>query len=150
LITRKIDDMFKYLILVSFILINFSNAFGQEIDTNKISNDPLLTLSEAVYLNKNFSRRGQFDFKDKRIGYLAGINASRLVKKEVYFKAAERDKTRHVDKSALIVFDAKEKEFSGGYDGMLIFPWIKLHPNKNAILKLVKAQFCLDLINRDK
>ena len=143
----------KNFILVALTLLTFV-SFGQtsvdiknidketfkNIDSLGRDNNPKLTIFESDYFNQIFSRkRNDFNFANKTIAFVTGSNGKTRSNKQQYFDL-EREriaKEYSLNGGALIIFNANEKEQSGGYDAVILY-WSKVLPTKKSLFKTLK------------
>ncbi|GHV72557.1 hypothetical protein FACS1894201_02460 [Bacteroidia bacterium] len=129
----------KYLI-INIVLLHSINLFGQmqkfdsipkeilnQLDKMGIDNSPLLNYCESAYFNVVFGKsRKVFDFTEKKIGFLTGSSGKTKDSKKGYFNG---EKERFYCNSTptngtLYIFNAAQKEESGGYDAVIVY-WSK-------------------------
>lgn len=123
------------------MLFSSINTYGQVQDFKAIPKDILgkldsmgtdgcllLNPSESTYFNALFENsRQDFDFSNKKIGFLRGSNGSTLSNKFNYFKD-EKDRYKRnltITQSSLEIFNAEQKKRSGGYDAVIV-SWSKV------------------------
>ena len=138
----------KHLIITIMLLSNMS-LFGQiqdfsdipndileQLDKMGVDNSPLLNCYESAYFNVIFKNSlNDFNFTGKKVGF---IKAGGKRDKADYFKG-EKDRFNRnytTNGGTLYIFDAEQKEQSGGYDAAIVY-WSKiLIPIKDVINKL--------------
>ena len=146
-------NILKIYIIVNLTLLTFT-SFGQtSIDFDKIDkeifknidslgndNNPKLTIYESDYFNQVFSiKRNDFNFTNKTIAFVTGSDGKSQSDKKKYFDL-ERErisKEYSLNGGKLIIFNAKEKVQSGGYDAVILY-WSKALPSKKSLLKTLK------------
>lgn len=129
-------------ILLIFAMLSFGvNLFGQIPDFKDIPknileqlgkmgvNDSLLlNYYESAYFNLIFEKsRKDFDFTDKKIGFITGSSGKTKSSKASYFKL-EKDRFNHnysPNGGTLYIFDEAQKKESGGYDAAIVY-WSKV------------------------
>lgn len=139
----------KKILSICIIFLLSANLFGQvqnfgdipkdvlkHLDKMGVDDSLLLNSYERAYFNVIFkdSLKG-FDFTNKKVGFLDAICES---SKKQYFKD-ERDRfcrNTNITKVTLYIFDAAQKEESGGYDAAIV-SWIKISiPTKKIVKRL--------------
>ena len=137
-------------LIVAIVLLAGASLIGQIRNYNDIpkdildqlykmgvDNSPLLNSYESAYLNIIFqdSLKG-FDFTGKKIGFLL---AGGKRDKGEYFNMHKKsivDNNSPYDQGTLYIFDAVQKEESGGYDAAIVY-WSKMNlPIENVVEKL--------------
>ena len=117
---------------------NSNNTMEQ---TDRIENNLLLNETEGAYLNKIFeTTRKDFDFTNKKIGFLTGSSGKILSSKEHYFDMHKKHSTNAnypCDNGTLYVFDASQKTESGGYDAAITY-WNKFVIPIEEVVKRLK------------
>jgi hypothetical protein len=111
----------------------------EQLDKMGVDNSPLLNSYESAYLNVIFkdSLNG-FDFTNKKIGF---IKAGGKRDKADYFEG-EKDRfyrNTTTTNGNLHIFDATQKEESGGYDAVIVY-WSKRLIPTNDLIKRLKGQ----------
>ena len=136
--------MYKYSVLFLFIFFNFTlEALGQNIDNCGKDDNPLLTVEESTFLQKYFNEKVQktaFDFKDKKILFIAGSNGGLIIPKSKYFRNIKENLEK--DNSAISTFieeltDKEKAEF--GYDAIITM-WVKTYVKRRVLKKLQKLE----------
>ena len=141
----------RYPVLI-IILLTYMSISGQVRNFNDIPNDillqldkigvdgsPLLNSHESAFLKIIFkdSLKG-FDFINKKVGF---IKISGEKGKIHYFDMQKKhfvDEKHPCDNGTLYIFDASQKEESGGYDAGIVY-WNKfLVPIDKVVTKLKK------------
>jgi len=152
--TIIIDNM-KIIFFNAVFLIFFLNAnlFGQKVENKKqieenlyhnldsmgINVDPYLNQYEIDFFNYIFSeKKKDFNFKKKKIAFIAG-GFGQINKKKYFVLEKEEVAKGYPKNGALILFNEKEKQESGGYDAVIMFSG-KLIPTKKQIIKLLKEK----------
>jgi len=134
-----------------FMLV--TNLFGQVRNFEDIPDDilkhlpkmgmecsRLLNRYESDYFNVIFKdSRKNFNFTDKKLGFIRGSQAGGLSNKQVYFSG---EKQRFADKASvtinqLYVFNKEEKELSGGYDAVIV-SWSKVSVRREDLVEKLK------------
>ncbi|MDL2214718.1 hypothetical protein LJC00_00830 [Dysgonomonas sp. OttesenSCG-928-M03] len=109
-----------------------------ETDNNSLLND-----TESTYLNKIFeTTRKDFDFTNKKVGFLTGSSGKKMGNKEYYFDMHKEHSTNlnhPYDNGALYIFNITEKAESGGYDAAIIY-WSKRLVSINEVVKRLREQ----------
>lgn len=139
----------KYLAIAMMLFFNI-NIFGQVRNFNDIPKDILeqldkmgddgsllLNRHESAFLNVIFkeSLKG-FDFTNKKIGFL--LAGSKRNKKEFFKEERERCHNNSTTiNGTLYIFDATQKEESGGYDAAIVY-WSKRLISIQDIVKRLK------------
>jgi hypothetical protein len=139
----------KYLAITMMLFFNI-NLFGQvrnfndipkdilkQLDKMGIDDSQLLNSHESAFLNVIFkdSLKG-FDFTNKKIGFLSA--GSKRNKKEFFKEERERYYNNSTTiNGALYIFDATQKEESGGYDAAIVY-WSKRLISIRDIVKRLK------------
>jgi hypothetical protein len=136
--------MIKILTVLTLATISFTVS-GQNIDSLGANKNNILNGDESTYLNDAFmKKRGDFNFKEKKVGFFIGSSNYRLWNKQNYFedvKGRLRDKTTM--QHQLLILNENERIKSGGYDALVI-AWSKILVTDNQKDKLIKK------INRAK
>lgn len=132
----------KNLLVILFLLFMKLNLFGQAPNfgdfpknilehLNKMGTESSHFLNgyESEYFNVIFKdSRGEFDFTEKKIGFITGSNGGTLSNKKEYFDK-ERDRLLHnytINIAAdLYVFNEDQKGKSGEYDAVIAY-WCKV------------------------
>ncbi len=100
----------------------------RQLDTMGIDNSQLLNSSESAYFNVIFEKsRQDFDFTNKKIGFITGSNGRTLSNKINYFRIEKDRFKRHQtpNNSTLYIFNNEQKKLSGGYDAAIVY-WSKV------------------------
>lgn len=71
--------------------------------------------------------RQNFDFTNKKIGFITGSNGRTLSNKNDYFRTEKDRLTRKQspNNNTLYIFDKDQKKRSGGYDAAIVY-WSKI------------------------
>jgi hypothetical protein len=121
---------------------NTNNVMGQT-DRIEIDDNLLLNETESVFLNRIFeTTRKDFDFTNKQIGFFTGSSGKTKSSKEQYFDMHEKHSTNAnspCDNGALYIFNAAQKEESGGYDAAVVY-WSKFLLPVEKVVKRLKKQ----------
>jgi len=126
--------------LILFILL--SNICYAQLNPDSLGMDidPVLNDVEARYFNISLGQwRGDFNFREKKIGLFEGEGGKRLVTKQDYFIGWGK---LHLEKgdfgsNQIIILDEEEKVFSGGYD-VIVISWSKKKVDEKIRQKLIK------------
>ncbi|MBV2227177.1 MAG: hypothetical protein KUL85_09995 [Sphingobacterium mizutaii] len=100
----------------------------KRLDTMGIDSSSLLNSSESTYFNVFFENtRKDFNFTNKKIGFITGSNGRTLSNKINYFRTEKGRFERHEtpNNNALYIFDLDQKKRSGGYDAVIVY-WSKV------------------------
>ncbi len=136
----------KFFVITLFLIFYSNILFSQlsEVENCGLNDSPELTIIEANYFNEVFEeKRGEFDFKNKKIAFYEGSSGTVRSNKFDYFrklKNSNRDKDVHYWQAGgtqLLILSEEEKERSGGYDVILV-SWSKLYKQGKGRSKLVK------------
>lgn len=105
-------------------------------------NTPLLNYNESSYLNKIFeATRKDFDFTNKKVGFLTGSLGKTMSSREHYFNMHKKHSTNAnspCDNGTLYTFNAEQKSESGGYDAAIVY-WNKfVTPIETVVERLKK------------
>ncbi|HZK25959.1 MAG TPA: hypothetical protein VFD00_00255 [Thermoclostridium sp.] len=110
--------------------------------TNKVANS-LLNETEGKYLNRIFeTSRKDFDFINKKIGFLTGSSGTIQSSKEHYFDMQEQHSTNEnspCDNGTLYIFNASQKGELGGYDAAIVY-WSKFLIPVEKVVKSLKEK----------
>ena len=110
-----------------------SKIFGQQLDSLGIGDDKILNKQEYTFLNVDFiDKKGEFDFKGKKIAYLGGATGNYFYSKMEFFDTYVRPRigTDKKRKYSLIILTLIEKNESGGYDAFILTP-VKVFTDKH-------------------
>ena len=139
----------KYLAII-VMLCSGMNLFGQvrnfndipkdileQLDKMGVDSSPLLNNHESAFLNVIFkdSLKG-FDFTNKKVGF---IKISVEKGKIHYFNMQKKyfvDEKHPCDNGTLYIFDAAQKEESGGYDAAIVYWSKRLIPIQEVVKRL--------------
>ncbi|MDR1198572.1 MAG: hypothetical protein LBK94_06120 [Prevotellaceae bacterium] len=142
----------KNLLLVIVMLPLNINLIGQtrgfndvpkdivkQLDKMGIDDSPLLNCYESVYFNAIFkdSLKG-FNFTGKEVGFIRNGGKSKIH----YFDMQKRyiiDKNSPCDNGTLYIFNAVQKEESGGYDAAIVY-WSKFVIPIEKVIKRLKKK----------
>jgi hypothetical protein len=106
-------------------------------------NNLLLNETESAYLNRIFeTTRKDFDFVNKKIGFITGSSGKTKGNKEYYFDMHKKhlaNENYPCDNGDLYIFDAVQKEESGGYDAAIIY-WSKFVIPIEKVIKRLKQK----------
>jgi len=139
-------------LIIAIMLLTSVNLFGQVRDFNDIPKDileqlnrmgvdntPLLNCYESAYLNVIFKDSlNEFDFTGKKVGFIRNggkgkINYFDMHKKHII------DKNSPCDNGSLYIFNAAQKEESGGYDAVIVY-WSKFVIPMEKVVKRLREQ----------
>lgn len=141
--------MNKLLVIVCLAIFVFGCSSIHKCNSNNmeqtnITNDYLLLNEiEGAYLNRIFetTQKG-FDFMNKKVGFLTGSSGTKKSSKEHYFEMQEKhsnNKKSPCDNGTLYIFNATQKEESGGYDAAILY-WCKLSLPIEEVAKRLKGK----------
>lgn len=120
--------MKKILAIIYLGICVVGNFSSHKCNSNNIMNILWLNEEESTCLNVIFeTTRGDFDFVNKKVAFLTGSSGSTISNKELYFNMQKQhsiDSNYPCDNGTLYIFDAVQKEESGGYDGAIVY-WSK-------------------------
>ena len=115
----------------------------KHFDKMGVDTSEVLNIYEANYLNFVFKVSVEdFDFKDKKIGFMWSLSKSH---KESYFydEKARFYRGTGLDFSGvngtLLIFNETQKESSSGYDAVILY-WAKILPTTEKIIKALKGE----------
>jgi hypothetical protein len=143
----KITDIFKTDVYeLQKQIPNFNDIpkdILEQLGKMGIDNCSLLNTYESAYFNVIFEKsRKDFDFTGKKIGFITGSNGKTKSNKTNYFRL-ERDRFNRnttTNGGTLYIFDAEQKEKSGGYDAAIVY-WSKvLVPINDVVIRLSGKQ----------
>lgn len=122
--------------------IHKCNSNDIEMETKGISENLLLSETESAYLNRIFeTTRKDFDFVNKKIGFLTGSSGTKTSSKDSYFDMQKKhsvDANYPCDNGTLYIFNTTQKEESGGYDAAIVY-WSKFSlPIEDVVKRLKK------------
>lgn len=118
------------------------NDILEHLDKMGVDNSPLLNCYESAYFNVIFEKsRKNFDFTDKRIGLITGSSGKTRSDKASYFKLEKDRFNRNYSPNGgtLYIFDAAQKEESGGYDVAIVY-WSKFLISVKDVVKRLKGK----------
>ena len=109
----------------------------EQLDKMGVDSSPLLNNHESAFLNVIFkdSLKG-FDFTNKKVGF---IKISGEKGKIHYFNMQKKyfvDEKHPCDNGTLYIFDAAQKEESGGYDAAIVYWSKRLIPIQEVVKRL--------------
>lgn len=141
--------MHRLLLLVYFEMFVFSCSPIQKYNSNDIMEqtnivaNSLLNETEGVYLNRIFeTTRKDFDFVNKKIGFLTGSSGTTKSNIKHYFEMQTNhsaNKNSPCDNGTFYIFSAKQKSASGGYDGAIVY-WSKFLTPIEKVVKQLSAK----------
>ncbi|MEX1191560.1 MAG: hypothetical protein WEA99_06265 [Brumimicrobium sp.] len=142
---KNLNYILSGAIFTILILFMSASLFAQTTELEKCGIDDHSTLNEfeAEYFNEVFlDRRGDFDFTDKKVAYFAGSSGFTKSDKSNYFNTVKSSNSEDIHEwqasgTQLLLLTEKEKEFSGGYDVILV-SWSKLLMNQKQRKKLIR------------
>jgi hypothetical protein len=103
---------------------NIPKEILENIDKMGIDDNLLLNKYESDYFNVKFQNgRKDFNFTEKKIGFLAGGDGSILSSKRIYFDNEKNNFSRGYDPNygTLYIFDNNQKEELGGSDAVIVY-----------------------------
>ena len=122
--------------------IHKCNSIDTMRQINEVNN-LLLDSTEAESLNRIFeTNRKDFDFINKKVGFITGSTGSIKSHKEDYFDMHKKhsvNKSYPCDNGTLYIFDLASKKKSGGYDAVIVY-WSKMFIPIEKIVKRLKEQ----------
>lgn len=130
--------VFLVMLVFSCFPIHKSNSNDDSVAQKERSDNLLLSETESAYLNRIFeTTRKDFDFTDKKVGFIK-ISGERG--KTYYFNMQDKHSTDAgypCDNGTLYIFNAAQKEESGGYDAAIVY-WSKRAYSTDQIVKRLK------------
>ncbi|MDD6209952.1 MAG: hypothetical protein PUB21_05030 [Bacteroidales bacterium] len=112
-----------------------------ELDNMGMDDSLILTVPEGNYFNVLYNLgKKDFDLSGKKVGFLTGGYGTTKSDKKTYF-TIERDRwTSNYPPSpgVLYIFDAAQKEKSGGYDAAIVYWSKRIVPIKEVVKVLKK------------
>lgn len=118
-----------------------SNEIMEQTDRIETEDTLLLNETEGAYLNKIFeTTRKDFDFTNKKVGFLTGSSGKKMSSKEHYFDMHKKHSINAnypCDNGALYVFNATQKMESGGFDATIVY-WSKFAIPIEDVVKSLK------------
>lgn len=117
--------------ITTLLLVVTRGVFGQSIDSLGIDDNPILNKYEANYFNIECKdQKNDFDFLDKKVAFVTGSSANKLLTKSTYFDNVKaRLKGNHGITHFAIFLTDEERINSGDYD-VIIASWVKLLTDK--------------------
>lgn len=127
------------LLFTLLLSVCVAHSYAQSADQCGKDDHPVLTSSEATFLNNYLSEKPHgFDFTGKKIFFLTGNIGTTTGTKSAYFSNIRQwQKNDQKIASELIIFTPEQKQESGGYDGVLTY-WCKTVPSTGRVLERVK------------
>lgn len=127
------------ILVLSCFPVHKYNSNDNSMGHKGISDNLVLSETESAYLNRIFeTTRNNFDFTNKKVGF---IKISGEKGKIHYFDMQEKhsaDTNYPCDNGTLYIFNATQKEESGGYDAAIVY-WSKfLLPIEEVVKRLKK------------
>lgn len=105
---------------ISTSILNKSNGYLNE--------------KEAEFLNTSFDNtRKDFDFRNKKIGFITGNLGKTKTNKDDYFKSTKSLE----NKGNLLIFTEQEKTESGGFDAVILY-WNKVLQKRKRLIRILK------------
>lgn len=130
----------KAIITLSCMFLPFT-LLSQQLDSLGLGDNRILNRQEYTFLNSYLSDRGDFDFKGKRVAFVAGTTGNVLITKKEFFDKFGHPPDEAVRKRncSLIVLTPAEKDRAGGYDAIILTP-VKVFTDKhkNRLLNQLK------------
>lgn len=138
----------KYL-AITMMLFSSINLFGQVRNFNDIPKDILNQLDkmgvdgssmlnsyESAYFNVVFKENlNGFDFTGKKVGFIH--SGAKSNKKEYFDLEKDRfNRNNTPNRGTLYIFDATQKEESGGYDAAIVYWSKRLIPIQDIVKRL--------------
>lgn len=111
----------------------------EQLDKMGIDNSPFLNGYESAYFNVVFKENlNGFDFTNKKVGF---IEAGSKRDKAYYFEEERERLCRNTTtiNGNLYIFNAGQKEESGGYDAAIVY-WSKRLIPINVLIKKLKGE----------
>jgi hypothetical protein len=109
----------------------------KQLDEMGVDNSSLLNNYESTYLNIIFKDSSDgFDFMKKKVGF---IKISGKSGKVHYFNMQKKyiiDQNSPCDNGTLYIFDASQKEESGGYDAAIVYWSKRVITTENIVIRL--------------
>jgi len=142
----------KYILIPLLLFVSITESKTQvakfeEIPNNILSHLDKMGLEEAsllnnyeqLYFNEIFRKvSGEFNFEGKKIGFLYMGTISN--KKEFFTMEKSRfNQNLSPNQVTLYVFDANQKEESGGYDGVILY-WSKRLLSVKEVVRKIKIK----------
>lgn len=129
----------KGTLLLSILMFFVCSCRAQAMDSLGMDDYPLLNNSEALYFNNLTiaGKPGEFDFQDKRIAFVTGSSAIKIIDKKQYFDLWGREYllTNAEMENSMLLLSESEKQLTG-CDAILMTE-CKAKLNKCQRLKLV-------------
>lgn len=118
----------KRILLSTIIFLTYftPHSFAQNIEQCGLDNNPILSPSEAFFLNDYFkNQKPEFDFHSKKILFVTGPGGSNFFTKKEYFESIKSYQVKNRRIATIVIpLSAKEKKKSGGYDA-IVTCWVK-------------------------
>ncbi len=153
------SDRYFFIICPPNILINITNKeeyriidkfllkelykWMSHLKNGQTKDNLLLNETEGVFLNKIFeTTRKDFDFTNKKIGFLTGSSGTKKSSKNHYFEMHEKhskDANSPCDNGILYIFTVEQKSESGGYDAAIVY-WSKFLVPIEKVVSRLKEQ----------
>ncbi|WP_419870346.1 hypothetical protein [Chryseobacterium sp. CT-SW4] len=136
--------LFLFFILASHGSAQYSskpleNPFSQTEKWDLLGRDGMENVNayEAEYFNKALAHtRKDFDFTEKKIGFITGNNAKVKTNKKEYFdlERIRISKGQTGNGGTVVTFTEEEKAVNGGYDAAILY-WCKVIPQKKDLIE---------------
>jgi hypothetical protein len=139
-------------LIISIMILSSVSLFGQvrnfkdipkdilaQLDKMGIDGSPLLNSCESIYLNVIFQDylKG-FDFTGGKVGFI--YSGARSNKKEYFDLEKNRfNRNNTPNGGSLYIFNAAQKEASGGYDAAIVY-WSKFFVPIEKVIKKLKEK----------
>lgn len=144
----------KHLSIIIFLFFVVKmDLYCQERNFNNVNSDILEYFSEmgknqsvflnnyeSDYFNEVFkSSRNEFDFTDKKVGFIKGSNAGKISNKKEYFDCEKKRYANDlsITNSQIYIFNKEEKVQSGGYDAVIV-SWSKVVVSHKSLVKMLR------------
>ena len=132
----------KPVFLLSLLFL-VSDLFAQTIDGCGLDNDPIITATEAEFLEDYFKKSNtSFQFDGKKIAFVTGSSGSKIGSKSDYFSNIKKwQENGEMIATSIVVLTPDEKMSSGGYDVIITY-WVKVFTpkSKNEIIEKLKSK----------
>ncbi len=114
--------------LVKILVLVCLTKTGLCQSNNLDKNDPdQLTAAEVTILDSLLAnKRGNFEFKQKKLAFVTGSSANKFITKAEFFATLNKYDLRQIQTPLnLLILSAEEKKNSNGYDAIII-SWSKV------------------------
>lgn len=137
-------------LLITVMLLLCIDSFGQmrnysdipksileQFDEMGLDGSPELNIYESAYFNELFKNAlNGFDFTNKKVAFLKA-NRGKKNKDEYFTEEKERFyRNDETISSCLYIFNAAQKEESGGYDAAIVYWSKRLIPTEEVVKRL--------------